>query len=502
MRSWLLLSAAALAAAQTTLFANTPVQLVTDDPTDYFFGFDPNVPLDKDSDVVAFHDDFYGVPWQSFMSGTPNITNMPLSWLIRVNNTLNMIEHWQKPVFLGLEMLSGTLRTCPAQNASDGGPTGAIVDAFTGCSQCYDFNPQSNPEAAAVILAYAFYASFYVQLIVERLQQVSIATGLNLPLVAVNFAAEINLGQRLCGDAWWSDVVAFSNTVYGILKPQLAKIGSASTLLFPSLQMEVIMGLQTGPDQPCVGMTGGKKPSAQIIQCIKDGLATVAPLQRDAFGVSTYPANAQAGLPDQKPHWQPWYLTAVLQQLSKKDRASFIVAETGYLADDLVVNLANGTVGAVPSVHGRGRGVVSRPVAQQQLADPPVQCAVVLNTSVADTNAWLSYLISTAASEAKAGYDWPLLVWWSNTDLLWPSSISSCPCTVPQPWESSCTFISAYRSIFIAEGQPAFGGELDAKAFGTMGIRQVDGTPKDPIWDTWQTARKQAAAQRAAKGER
>jgi hypothetical protein len=466
----------AVGTAAATLFANTPVQINTDDPSDFFIYFDPNVPLQTDSDVVAIHDDFFGVPWNAFMQPSPNISSMPISWLVRLNNTVNMIEAWNKPVYLALEMLTGPLRTCPAQNASDGGPTGAQVTGFAGCSQCYDFNPSTNPEASAVIDAYAYYATFYVEVVLSRLQAIG------LPLVAVNFAAELNLGQRLCGDAWWNSVIAFSNSVYSVLKTQLAQLNSAHTLVFPSVQLEAVLGLQTGPDQPCVGMTGGTAPSPAIQQCIQDGLEVLAPVHRDAFAVSTYPHNAVAGYPTQKPKWQPWYLPAVLDQLLTADRQSFLIAETGYLADDLVMNLANGSVGS-----GMSTGVV-----HSTLGDPPVDCGCVLNTSTTDANTWLSYLIATAASEKKKGFTWPLLVWWSDTDLLWSSSVSSCPCTVPNQWESSCTFITAYRDIYESTGQIPWLGEIDAKAFATMGLRQVDGTPKS-LWHTWQKARKSLA---------
>ena len=44
-------------------YALTPVQINMQDPTRFFFWFDPTVPLDQDADILSIHDDFYGVPW-------------------------------------------------------------------------------------------------------------------------------------------------------------------------------------------------------------------------------------------------------------------------------------------------------------------------------------------------------------------------------------------------------------------------------------------------------
>lgn len=444
----------ALPLATCVLFAATPTQVNTDQ-TDFFIDFDPSVPLSSDVDVVAIHDDFYGVPWQAFMRGSPTLNSLPLSWLARLNSTLAMVHAWDKPVYLALQMLSsGTGRTCPAQNASDGGPTGATVENFAGCTSCYNWNATTNPQAQAVIRAYALYAAFYFKAILQRAPK---------GVVAVNFAAEINLGARRCDSSWWGGVVEASNAVYSVLKQQALLLGSPSTLIFPSIQYEVVMGLETGPDQPCVGMTGGPSPSPELEACIADGLALVAPLSRDAFGVSTYPDNTKAGYPSQKPGWQPWYFPAVLGQLSEKDAATFLIAETGALADDLVVNLADGAVGA---------GL-----------DPPPQCMSVLNTSVTDADAWLSYVIASAETGG-----WPLVTWWSDTDLLADEAVSSCPCTSPAGYENSCTFITAYREIYAAAGGVAWGGEVAAKAFATMGLRSIQGDVK-PLWGTLQAAR-------------
>lgn len=478
--------------AAVVKIAATPVQLNTSDPTNYWFGFESAAPLGSDVDVVAIHDDFYGVPW-SFFSGSASV--LPASWEARLNDTLAFVAAWGKPVFLTFQMLTGPLRTCPAANASDGWTGAPVVSPFSGCGAagCYDFDPASNPAAGGVIASFVRYASFMTATFARRSP---------LGLTAVNFAPEINLGARLCSPAWWNGTVAFANTVYAAVKDVLASMGQPSVPVFPSIQMDVVMGLQSSPNQPCMGLQGSTAPSPAIAACIADGLQLVAPLSRDWFAVSTYPHNQMAGFPVQGPHWQPWYFPAVLQQLSAKDRATFAVAETGFISNFIVVNFANGSVGAstavlgahglaatasaVSTLGGIRRDARVSPSAREGESDPTPICETLLNASTADAADWLQYVIAQAVNGS-----WPLLTWWSDVDLLWGGAMDSCPCTAAPAFESSCIFVSAYRQIEAAAGgaSAAWMGELQAKAFGSMGIRDVTGAPKEPLYSMLQAAR-------------
>lgn len=233
------------------------------------------------------------------------------------------------------------------------------------------------------------------------------------------------------------------------------------------------MGLQTGPDQACVGMGGGgDAPSPALVQCITAGLQLVSPIKRDAFAVSTYPHTIMASLGVQRPHWSPWFFPAVIAQLNASDATAFIIAETGYIADDLIVNLANGTIGidlALGSEKDDGGG-----------ADPAPICASLLSSNVTEAEAWLTYVLQQGAQ-----HDMPLITWWSDMDFLWPTSMSSCPCTVPPNGTFSCTFIAAYREIEALGGGAAWMGEINAKAFGTMGLRNATGGAKGNMLDIW-----------------
>lgn len=440
------------------LFASTPVQIDTA-TQDYYFYFDNAIPLNEDVDIVAIHDDYYGVPWTAFLSQGP----LPVTWLTRLNATLESVLKWNKKVYLAYEMLSGPLRTCPAQNATDGPDNQPVVTPFTPCTSCYDFSTTSNPEAAALQKAYALYVSFLIEAYLNN----------NVTLVGINLAAEINLGAgRICDSNWFNGVVSYYNGIYLVVKNLLTSRGIGETIpVFPSIQIEALMGVQSG--QACANELTGESPSPALQKCISDGLGLVAPLLKDSFGISTYPPMVTGEFVPM------WYLDSVLQQLSVKDRSSFLVAETGWNRVSTIVNLANGSVG----------GIVEHP---QQLIDPPVDCVLVINSSISLANEWLSYLIKLGEIEK-----WTFLTWWSDTDLLYESSLNTCPCSTPPEFSSSCTFITAFREIEQLEGGSPAQGELVAKAFGSMGLRSLDGETT-LLWETIQKARQKRERERVS----
>jgi hypothetical protein len=437
-----------------TSFASTPVQINTA-TSDYFFYFDKAIPLNTDVDIVAVHDDYYGVPWSAFLGQG----SLPISWMTRLNSTLEAVLNWNKPVYLAYEMLSGPLRTCPAQNASDGPGNSPVVTAYSSCTSCFDFS-LSNPEAVALQKAYALYASFMIEAYLNQ----------NITLVGINLAAEINLGaNRLCDFNWFTGVIEFYNGVYQVVKNLLSSRSVQNVPVFPSIQIESLMEVQSG--QACANELNGDSPSPSLLSCIANGLALVQPLLKDSFGISTYPPMVN-GDPVPK-----WYLDAVLQQLSPKDRSSFLIAETGWNRVSTIVNLANGSIGLDIEQNHHNHNQ------QQHLLDPPVDCALVVNSSITLANEWLLYLINLSSVEK-----WAFITWWSDTDLLYESSLNTCPCSTPPEFSSSCTFITALREIEQLEGGVPAQGELVAKAFGSMGLRSLDGSTT-LLWDTLQKAR-------------
>lgn len=86
-------------------------------------------------------------------------------------------------------------------------------------------------------------------------------------------------------------------------------------------------------------------------------------------------------------------------------------------------------------------------------------------------------------SDARAN-DVELITWISNRDFLIPQVMTDCPCTFSQPW---CDLIRQIRG----QGAPTAqrDAEIGFKQFGTMGIRDGAGAPRQPIFDHWTAAR-------------
>ena len=371
----------------------------------------------------------------------------------RVKETqLAITKQWNnKTVFLSMQMTTGTLRSCPAANATDGPNNIPEVIPFTNCTRCYEWDYNINPAAADTIRAYMLYTLFLIE---------------SYNPLYVNFAPEINLPQRLCPNQW-NGLVNASNHIYQAIKLLTPSVQKA----FPSLQLEVIMGLQSGPDQPCKGMgTGSPNPPPQLDTCINNGLALVNDLQRDAFAISTYPGNQHAGLPPPtNVPFESWYFPVVFEKLSIEDKNNLIIAETGFISDNSVVNLGNGTIGKDTTT----------------TETDPLECEPLEISDITLAETWLNYTITQAQT-----YSMIFMVWWSDYDLLASAAMSTCPCNVTVPFTGSCTFISAFRQIYTGEGLPAWDGELNAKAFGTMGLRTtITGEKKESLYTLWNNAR-------------
>jgi hypothetical protein len=76
-----------------------------------------------------------------------------------------------------------------------------------------------------------------------------------------------------------------------------------------------------------------------------------------------------------------------------------------------------------------------------------------------------------------------LVTWWSDRDLVVGDLMTNCPCTFDTTW---CTVLDIFRgpaSTGTADTQ--LFGELLLKAFGTMGLRAYDGTPKAGHYAAW-----------------
>jgi hypothetical protein len=80
-----------------------------------------------------------------------------------------------------------------------------------------------------------------------------------------------------------------------------------------------------------------------------------------------------------------------------------------------------------------------------------------------------------------------LVDWWDDRDLVVAQLMTDCPCTFDGTW---CTVLDVFRGPATDGGvDTQFYGELLLKAFGTMGLRAYDGTPKPSVMARWLTAR-------------
>jgi hypothetical protein len=101
-------------------------------------------------------------------------------------------------------------------------------------------------------------------------------------------------------------------------------------------------------------------------------------------------------------------------------------------------------------------------------------------------SAYLNFLLQSAYT---GSFD--AITWWSDRDLIEGSVMGTCygNATPPAYPECNgdvwCTAVNQTRANPLP-GQTSAFAELTFKAFGTMGIRAYDGTPKAGLSDTWQ----------------
>ena len=63
--------------------------------------------------------------------------------------------------------------------------------------------------------------------------------------------------------------------------------------------------------------------------------------------------------------------------------------------------------------------------------------------------------------------------------------MTECPCTFSKPWCDAIAAVRSQPSTAVAKRD----AEVSFKVFGTMGIRDYSGAPRQPIFDRWTAAR-------------
>jgi hypothetical protein len=409
---WSSLAAAALVAVaaacgdpestRTFRLAASGTQLLVTGPAVGFQLTEAN--LATDVDVVAVHQEFYGVPWNELAAGSA----LPSEWVARMTSLATQAERDGKEVFLSVSPLNGGRNSLAARTVIS---NGSIVAEDGWTASCYDFGTAA--DAATWRNAYVRYVEVMVDTFHPRY---------------LNVAIELNLFLENCPTAW-EGMVDVVNAAY-----DAAKSRSPGTAVFPSIQIDHLYGIAPGSCPP--GVDAGA--------CYDEAYARLGRVKRDRFAISTYPYLAGFTAPDQLP--ADWFTRGPARGGERS-----LIAEAGWLSDSLVAQTSAGS------------------------------CLTAVTSDESAEAAYLGLVLS-AAEQGRMD----LVTWISDRDLLIAPMMTDCGCHLAQEW-------CAVRDIFRGASPTGnvdtqFQGELFLKAFGTMGLRAYDGTPKPTVYRRWQEA--------------
>ena len=83
------------------LLASTPVQ--ASEQGNFNFDFEDNSTLGNDVDIISIYEDFYGIPWEEFSTGT----TPPAFFAVLIDRLKSLNTSWEKPVYLSLGIVQG-----------------------------------------------------------------------------------------------------------------------------------------------------------------------------------------------------------------------------------------------------------------------------------------------------------------------------------------------------------------------------------------------------------
>jgi hypothetical protein len=226
--------------------------------------------------------------------------------------------------------------------------------------------------------------------------------------------------------AAWPAMVDVERAAY-----DAAKAAKPDTIAFPSIQIDHLYSTD--------GSCGAVDPAT----CYEERYAGLAGLKRDRFAVSTYPFLQQAigkvaGIPAD-------YFT----RAGDRGLERTVIAETGW---DSAASV--GTLNGV--------------------------CATAITSSEQEE---LAYFVRLTGDAQAHGMDF--VTWWSNRDFE-PGGVASHCCPFDPAW---CAMVQIFRAQGGSDPSLQFLGEVTLKMWGTMGIRQYDGTPKALVFPEWQRVR-------------
>ena len=244
----------------------------------------------------------------------------------------------------------------------------------------------------------------------------------------LNLAVEVNLFFEKCPSAA-PGLVQLINRAYDHVKrtrPQL--------VVFASFQIDHLYGYSKDscPDQ-----------SAREV-CFKRLYAQLRDVRRDRFAMSSYPYLNGIGSPAALP--ADWF-----ERGPREAQERGLIAETGWPSTALVARSSSG-------------------------------CQQVFSFDEAQSAAYLARVLEDASRLSLE-----VVTWWSDRDLLPSPLMTDCPCSFDETW---CEVLDIFRGA-AAPGVPEsqFYGEVLLKAFGSLGLRHYDGTPKTAALEHWKHAR-------------
>lgn len=244
-----------------------------------------------DKDLISLHaDDFLGIPWENFMTGSAP----PTDWTAKWENLANSAAASGKPIYVSLAPLGGGTGRRSLTVGVDGTGNKSAENWATpvDSSGCYVF---SDPGAEAYKQAYIRYCRYVIDLTHPRYFS---------PAIELSVSYTACPSQQSAMNNWYRDVHSSLKSAYPAL------------IIFPTFQMEHMYGLVGGS-----ACGNGMSRDACYEQRLREALAVPA----DRLAFSMYP-NLWKFLGETVQQHDPF---ALAQSLTTK---KIWVAETGWAA--------------------------------------------------------------------------------------------------------------------------------------------------------------------------
>ena len=251
--------------------------------------------LATDVDVVAIHQEFYGVPWEAFAAGDPP----PPGWAGTMSRLASDARAAGKQVFLSVSPLDGT-RSSLAPRVRVMAGTEVVESDWA--PHCWDFRTAADGPTWRD--AYLSYVEWMVDLFEPEF---------------LNVGIELNLWDLACPSAW-EGMVDVVNAAYDAARSRRPGIP-----VFPSIQIDALYGLAPGSCPP--GTDAGV--------CYETGYAHLARVKRDRFAVSSYPY--LGAVPSLGALPADWFTRA-----AHRGGERALIAEAGWLSTPLVAQTSGG----------------------------------------------------------------------------------------------------------------------------------------------------------------